>query len=246
MLPRRLSRTDIRSLKNHRDSVTKTEQCLWVVESRPRYNHRCLHNPENVNRDATRVVPAHAMASPIRAFIAVPVPHSPGLRRVQRELGDLGGTIRALESDELHLTVKFLGETVWEQTAEVTEIMEEICSGIPAHDAEVIGLGAFPRPSHPMIVWAGLEPADPVCRLATQLNDELSRLGFPREERAFQPHITLARVKGRPPHGLAEYVAAHSQQRFHSVKINEVCLYQSELRRAGPVYTRLATIPLRD
>ncbi len=186
------------------------------------------------------------MASPIRTFIAVPIPYSSGLRRVQRDLGELEGAIRAQESDELHLTVKFLGEMAWEQTAEVTGVMEQICQQIPAHDAEVVGLRAFPRLSHPMIIWAGLTPADHVCRLASQLNDELSSLGFPREERAFQPHITLARVKGRPPHGLAEYVAAHGHQRFHGVEINEVCLYQSELRRTGPVYTRLATISLTD
>jgi RNA 2',3'-cyclic 3'-phosphodiesterase len=186
------------------------------------------------------------MSRRIRAFIAVKIEATPPLRKVLAELGTLGRAVRPVGADGLHVTLKFLGDTDLNLIPDVARTVEAVTSGVAAFEVRFVGLGAFPRRDRPSVVWAALQHAEPLCAMADQLDLRLSGLGFAAENRRFVSHLTLARVKARPPAELDEIIERHAATDFGMAAIDAVELLQSELTPAGPIYTTLATVPLGD
>jgi RNA 2',3'-cyclic 3'-phosphodiesterase len=184
------------------------------------------------------------MPDTVRTFVAIPLVPAPSLRALIRRLDELNGPVKGVSPDQLHITLKFLGDTPWKQTAEIGQVVSQVAAIQPAFDAHVRGVGAFPGLDRPRVVWTGIEPAEPLTILAGLLNDLIGELGFPVEERAFQPHVTLARVKGRPPGELREELSACADQDFGGLHIDRLTYYQSELGPSGPKYTILSEHPL--
>src|SRR5262245_21395537 len=185
------------------------------------------------------------MPSTLRAFIGVKIECPPGLSDILRTLGTMGNAVRVTDLNSLHITVKFLGDTDWEQTAAIARELEAAAREAPAHEAELRGLGAFPAPARPTVIWAGVRPEGPPVRLAADLDRRLSAHGFVPEARPYHPHLTLARVKFRPPDSLRTILDQLADEDFGDVAIESVALYQSEQSRAGPKYTPLATAELQ-
>ena len=113
-------------------------------------------------------------------------------------------------------------------------------------DISVAGLGAFPSPTRPRVLWAGLrEGREALSSLAEAVDVALARLGFPRDDRAFSPHVTLARVREpRRAPALAEALTAAATQPFGRVGVREATLMRSDLSPRGARYTPLAAAPL--
>jgi 2'-5' RNA ligase len=107
-----------------------------------------------------------------------------------------------------------------------------------------MGLGAFPNLRRPSVVWVGLDQAELLGRLAADLDRALAPLGYALESRAFQPHLTLLRIKTRPPEQLFSLLSDESRTEFGLVPIDEVEYLQSELGPRGARYTKLATFKL--
>lgn len=182
------------------------------------------------------------MAQTLRTFVAIDFAADP-VRDVLSDLQDLGRPIRTVR-EPLHLTLKFLGETRPADLAAIGRILAEVTSRHAVHEVDLTGVGAFPRPERPSVIWAGIAPQDPVRALAAELAAELEPLGFPPERRAFHPHITLARVKGRPPAGLADLFDLYGGEVFGKSLVREALHYQSELTPGGSQYSVLARAPL--
>jgi 2'-5' RNA ligase len=180
----------------------------------------------------------------LRTFIAVPVTAGPALRSVIARLGGLGRAIKAVDPDQLHLTLKFLGDTAAEQVPAIAAEIREAVAGGACFDLTLSGIGVFPHARRPTVVWAGVVNADPLIALAGELEQRLERLGFAREGRAYQPHLTLARIRSRPPADLGDLLAREDQTGFGTAAIESVVFYQSELRSDGPAYTPLETVEL--
>ena len=187
------------------------------------------------------MMPSHT----VRTFVAVPIEASPSLKRMVRTLDQLGPGMKTADLDSLHVTLMFLGETFWTQLPEISAIIEETVSGYASCEARIIGLGAFPDAQRPRIVWAGLTPAETITDVARQLNDQLGDLGFPRENRDYTPHVTLARAKSRPPRELGTLIESSSQTDFGGITIDQAILYQSAPGPRGPVYTPISRHNLR-
>ena len=186
------------------------------------------------------------MAQSIRAFVAVDVVCGPELRRVLRELNEMGRAVRAMSPDHLHVTLKFLGGVPLEQTAGIARAIAESVRAAPAFTAELRGLGAFPHLDRPTVVWVGYAEPGLMSGLAEQIEIGLNPLGFAREQRPFHPHATLARIKSRPPDSLRQLVEQHAATSFGSTDVGSVELYQSELTKEGPRYTVLSRAGLRE
>jgi 2'-5' RNA ligase len=180
----------------------------------------------------------------IRTFIAVTVRATPALRAAVAELDSLGKAVRAAGREEWHVTLKFLGDTPLELVPEVAAIVARCAAAEPAFALRFSGLGAFPQASRPSVIWAGIPDAGPLVRIAAALDAELSPLGFAKETRPFHPHLTLARVKFKPPAQLGELLAQHPGTPFGESPVEEVELFRSELGPHGSKYTVLATAPL--
>ena len=157
----------------------------------------------------------------------------------------LGGA-KWVRPELMHITVKFLGNTPEDQVADVVEAGFAAVRGAAACRLEVAGLGAFPKPGRPRIIWAGLRgDIQPLAEVVDRLESALEELGFPREKRGFFPHITLARARrGQRLPSMVELAAKHEDSTLGSLSVSHLTLLESELTRSGPIYTEAARFPL--
>jgi 2'-5' RNA ligase len=188
----------------------------------------------------------------IRAFVAVnfsPDVHQT-LVRLKAELGQVSrrahSDIRWTRDEGLHVTLKFLGAVPLRQLEDVYDALAKATGSMERFDAHVRGLGAFPSMGNPRVVWVGLE-APALVNLAHAIENGLAALGFPGERRAFHPHVTLGRVRGRRGwKEVEEVLKLHWTDDFGVSPIEEVVLYRSDLHPGGAVYTSLWTRALAD
>ena len=145
----------------------------------------------------------------------------------------------------LHLTLKFLGETPPGRVNELAGLMAEAAREIPPFGLRVEQAGGFPTLRAPRVLWVGIrEPLELVGKLHENMENALSEAGFPRDERPYHPHVTVGRVRGRvaPSWGEA-YAAAVSRMRIDTVSVNSYRLYESRLSPSGANYSVLREIP---
>lgn len=180
----------------------------------------------------------------LRTFIAVRIPESPELRRLHARLSQFGESFRPVPVNNLHVTLKFLGDTDERQVNEIAAVMQQVASEHPAEVVRLIGLGAFPHERRPSVIWVGMQNAVSVTAIAAALDERLAQLGFARERGPIQPHLTMLRVKTRPPEELFSLLAESAAADFGTARIGAVELFQSELQKGGSKYTVLATAPL--
>jgi RNA 2',3'-cyclic 3'-phosphodiesterase len=181
----------------------------------------------------------------IRTFLAVEVAPAivAALVELKRELSHSGAAVRWVRDDALHATVKFLGGVPEAQLAALRDALADAVGKTPTLRAAVRGLGMFPNPKRPRVVWVGLD-CQPLTAVAASVDRALAPLGFAAENRPYHAHITLGRVKdmrGWAP--LDTALAAHRHDDFGVCAISELIAYRSDLRRDGAVYTKLWTIP---
>ncbi len=184
------------------------------------------------------------MANTIRAFFAVNIPATPTLRTALADLASLGTGIKSVAAENLHVTLKFLGDIESGQVATVLDAVREVVVGQPACSLTIRGMGAFPRVTRPAVVWAGLAHAETLVTMANEFESLLQPLGFQPERRAFVPHLTLARVRNHPPEALLELLQLYETTDFGTADVITVDLIHSELRSEGPRYTVLESMPL--
>ncbi len=181
------------------------------------------------------------MSETFRTFIAVKIELPPALRTILRRLREMGRAVKAVDAEAMHITLKFLGDTPVDLLTDVKHIVESLGQDFAPFDLELTGMGAFPHWGRPQVVWVGISASEPLIKMAERLETELEPLGFPRKRRAFHPHLTLARIKAKPPAELQELAEAHETTGFGRQTINRLIWYQSELQNTGPIYVPLAT-----
>ena len=143
----------------------------------------------------------------------------------------------------LHITTKFVGEWPEQRLEELKSVLGMLPARQPINIA-IEKLGFFPNPHSPRVFWAGVHAGDDLTGLARDTEEELTRLGIAKEERAYSPHLTLARVKapGKQP-ALLQAVAKLPSLDFGSFVADRFYLYQSRTAPTGSVYTKLAEFP---
>lgn len=188
----------------------------------------------------------------LRAFIAVTLP--PDVRRLlagfQGRLKPAGFPVKWVETENLHLTLVFLGATAPDKVPDVLEAMRTAAAGTGPFTARVHGLGIFPDPHRTQIVWVGLEEGvERLGRLQQALSAALAPLGFKPENRPFRPHLTLGRVRDRASSGereaLGRAVVSLDGGPGRSFNVDALHLIKSQLNREGPVYTVIGSVVLR-
>lgn len=185
----------------------------------------------------------------VRLFIAVNFP--PDLRRRLWEAAEplraAGYPVRWVAPDAIHVTLKFLGEVKPDREAEILAAMGTAVRGARPFELPVSGFGAFPPSGRPRVVWAGCEPVPPPLELLQhQMEQEMDRLGFPVEGRAFHPHVTLGRVqRDARPAAFRDLEGRLDALQFgEATMVDSVDLMESRLARQGAEYTRRHAVPL--
>jgi 2'-5' RNA ligase len=151
-----------------------------------------------------------------------------------------------VQAENMHLTLHFLGEALDDAVPSIEAALRDAASDTPAFDAVYHGAGAFPSPSRPRVLWAGVtDGQSQLADLARRVGERLAPLGYPPEDRPFSPHLTLARIKEpRPAPHVADALKAAADRALGRVRVGRVVLFQSVLKPGGPVYTPAAVASL--
>jgi 2'-5' RNA ligase len=181
----------------------------------------------------------------VRLFVALEIPEE-----IRRAIAALIGRLqnvsrgtRWVREEGLHITLKFIGEMREDGVPELEKALGEVRLSGPIH-ARFRGDGFFPNERHPRVFWIGVEASSNLAELAAMIDAQTLKLGVKAENRAFSPHVTLARFKseeGLPQ--LREAVRGLEQLEFGEMKTSQFHLVKSQLQRAGSVYTRVASFP---
>lgn len=184
-----------------------------------------------------------------RGFIAIPSPPPllQRLKRLQEELKQLDLDVKWVLPEQIHLTLKFLGQTSSSILEELKRSLNATVQGCHAFSFSVDRFGAFPDLRRPRVVWVGSgEVPAALQQLAQSIEEEVSRFGFEKEGRVFKAHLTLGRVRS-PRHceRLAAWTKEHPLSWREEFPCERLILFQSTLLPNGPVYTPLYEVNLK-
>ena len=182
----------------------------------------------------------------VRSFISIDLEDQQILSRIASilsSLQSLGGDLKPVERENIHLTLKFLGNVSAPRLGEVKSSLQQVI--FSAFTTEIKGAGAFPNLNHMNVVWVGVnEGWSQVEQIYEQVEKILSGLGFRREHRPFSPHITIARVRsGRKRDEVASFLQRLTEESFGTITVDKIRLKQSVLSSSGPKYSTLLEIP---
>ena len=178
----------------------------------------------------------------MRTFVAIDLPSE--VRRNIAHLIDLlrpaGDQVRWARPENLHVTLKFIGELPTESIPEATHRLSSIRTPEPL-SLQVHGVGYFPNERAPRIIWLGLKSGPELSVLASQVEEAVLPLGVAKDKRPFAPHLTVGRLKtpGRIP-AVQEILRRRDPLDFGSFAAKDFYLYESQLATGGSVYRKIA------
>jgi len=180
----------------------------------------------------------------VRSFIAIPLEseQKQRLAQLQRQLREEFPALKPAAPDNLHLTLQFLGERTQDELAEIGQIMLSVAKKKNYFNVKLEGLGAFPNPRRPRVLWIGLTPPNKLIELNTFLSDKLAQHGILPERQPFRPHLTLGRFKDHQAKAIS--LCPFLTQECGTMRIDSMVLYGSHLTAKGAIHTPLATVEL--
>jgi 2'-5' RNA ligase len=186
----------------------------------------------------------------IRSFIAIPLAGEVqrAARKIARELKGEKDGMKWVPEDNLHLTLKFLGDVVDRDIPQVCKVIRESCQDIAPFELEFEGTGGFPSDERPRVVWAGIiSGGEFLVELVARLETNLATLGFKPEPRDYRPHLTLGRAgsgsRSASPE-VIEKVKRFKRRRLGILPVDQVRLYASFLDKEGTTYNVMDKIML--
>lgn len=183
------------------------------------------------------------MSEMIRSFIAIELPES-----LHKELADLQKILKKSNADvkwvnpeNIHITLKFLGNCAPEQIKDIQKLLDDFTKGLIPFPIKVKAIGAFPKLDFPRVIWVGIdEPTGKLKEIAQNLDNAVSKLGFEKENREFTAHLTLGRVRSpKNKDKLKELIVKTPFASSIDIKADKIVLFKSTLTPAGSTYTKL-------
>jgi RNA 2',3'-cyclic 3'-phosphodiesterase len=195
----------------------------------------------------------------MRIFVALDL-DSAIRERIQKFVEEVRATppdARWISSEALHVTLKFIGEQPDAVIAQIEAALRSIQAG--PFQVSFSGTGFFPTPRAARVFWIGIRAEDALTRLAKTIDESLGIIGIPKDDRAFSPHLTLARARGRSAAPgrregdksnrqfakLQEFLTTHPVADFGTMTAREFFLYRSQLSSKGSQYTKIARFELQ-
>lgn len=183
------------------------------------------------------------MEQSIRTFIAIELN-----KEAHAELASLQAVLKKSDADVkwvdpqiIHLTLKFLGDIDDKKIKDVQKLLSDVAKNSKPFVLSLKELGAFPKLDYPRVIWVGVdEGKDEASRLAKELEDKLEKIGIPKEDREFHPHITLGRVKSpKNKDRLKSIIETTKFEPSSKIDVDCLTLFKSQLTPQGPIYTPL-------
>ena len=176
----------------------------------------------------------------MRLFVGIALPEDIRARLSGLQQGVPGA--RWVDPDNLHLTLRFIGEVDNVQAHDLDAALVQIRGA--RFGMTLAGVGRFGQGRKSRALWIGVEPVPELGRLRRRVEQAVQAAGFAPEGRKFKPHVTLARLKGDPGHWLHDHLAQHAAFRAESFEVCEFVLFSSLLAQAGATYMAEAIYPL--
>lgn len=185
----------------------------------------------------------------MRTFLSIPVPFEVGSKKnmLYSTIEDSKGNINWVKNANLHLTLKFLGNTPESSFQMVIDSVEKITKDIKPFNLKIEKTGCFPVETRPRVLWMGVKGrTDPLLELVKDIEYNLHDLGFHKESQVFFPHVTLARIKY--PQKVTPNIELFLKSTYDAIDfpIDRVQYFGSELLKTGAVYNLLKTFPLGE
>lgn len=188
----------------------------------------------------------------MRSFIAIELPREfkDALEKIQGQLKASGADVKWVQPQNIHLTLKFLGEINEGKIAEIAAIIKAVADNNRPYPLTLSSVGAFPRIDSPRVIWAGVDAGnEETTRIAKELDDKISLIGILKEERPFSSHITIGRTRSnlnmaKLAQGLKD-MAGKAGLPDLSCQVSKITLFKSTLTPKGPLYEALKETSLR-
>ncbi len=193
------------------------------------------------------------MKQTVRTFVAVEIdePTRRAAAKLIAKLDVASVDAKWVQPQNLHLTLKFLGDVPLKETARICQAVQKAAEQVEPFELSIGGAGAFPTPDRPRTVWIGSRAnknagEDPMATLHKHLETRLAKLGFRKDSRRLAAHITIGRIRrggpGRPQ--LARLIEENAQCEIGKTTVREAVVFTSELSREGPTYHPLGRAKL--
>jgi len=185
------------------------------------------------------------MSETIRSFIAFDIDNESVIKQfseAQTTLVNTGADLKLVKPQNIHMTMRFLGNISPPMVDSIHEEMKKI--SFTPFNVEIKGLGVFPKLKYARVIWAGIRKgADELTNVFNQLEPLLRKLGFKPDSKGFSPHLTIARVKtGRNKAELIQRIQELTDYEFGIVRADCLRLKKSVLTPKGPIYSTLREV----
>ncbi|MFH1905463.1 MAG: RNA 2',3'-cyclic phosphodiesterase [bacterium] len=185
----------------------------------------------------------------IRSFIAVNISAKirNKLEKIQDDLKESSAVLQLVRPENIHITLRFLGNVPVESIKDIQNAIEESISGFKIFSVSFETIGVFPNPEYPRIIWVGIEKGrEELSLLNTKIENSLSMFSLHQENRKFQPHLTIARVRS----GKNRNELVNTLEELKNIKLGEmfakkICLMESMLKPQDAQYNTLKTFLLK-
>jgi|Deesub1362A_J573_1020465.scaffolds.fasta_scaffold00173_2 2'-5' RNA ligase len=184
----------------------------------------------------------------MRCFIAIHIDEGvrSALSGLQEELKGCNVDIRWVRPENIHLTLKFLGDVKEDRLDMIRARLEDICSRYNRFSLEARGMGIFPDKKRPRVLWVDVDGNGNLKGLQHDIEEAMATIGFKKEDRAFTPHLTIGRFRSRAGiDALYDRMQSYMDERFGLFDVRSVFLMESILRPSGAEYRRVAEFGLR-
>ena len=183
--------------------------------------------------------------SKFRGFIAIDIDSFPKLVQFENEIKNTGANVKLVEPENVHITLKFLGDTDEGYIDQIEEIIKDAVKQTDSFEIQLKGSGVFPNQNYIKVMWIGIKNGEKIGKIASKIDKQLSELGFEKEKRGFSAHLTIARVRSaKNKEKLLQIIEKYRDMEFGNFKVDSVKLKKSELTSKGPIYTALKEVKL--
>jgi 2'-5' RNA ligase len=182
----------------------------------------------------------------LRCFIAIEIPESikKSIAEIIDSLKESGPDVKWVSDQNIHITLQFLGETKESLIPDIKEALHKILATYSPFYIKIAGVGCFPSGRRPRVIWVGMEEPQTLINLYKDINEEMAKFGYQKDERGFTPHVTIGRVKPNRNTGeLLRRLDEIRAIRFSDFEVQGIRLMKSELKPSGAIYHSLAEIP---
>ncbi len=180
-----------------------------------------------------------------RGFIAIDITATSQILTFENEIAKTGADVKLVEPENIHITLKFLGDTDETYIEGIEQAMKESVRGIEPFPIQLRGTGVFPNQKYMKVLWVGIIDNGRIEPIARSIDSSLASLGFKKEARGFSPHLTVGRVRtARNKDKLLPILQQYIEEEFTTQEVQSIVLKKSELTPKGPIYTTVREVRL--